>query len=541
MSNNSQDNNNISKDLTSQTHSTEPSINILSKLNSIANENFHQIIPPIVCEICYKADNLISCEICKNGYHKKCLGTVFLPEPFICFHCKKQFTEEEISSIINNSFNQSYFQRKGMGIIESQNMYKEYEPKKKISLNTTIINPTKIIELNEDNDDINDSDVGKGYDKSHEKNSSSFNSGINLNKKKNNKKIIDINLVENMNEDNKDEICTKSENKSIRKDNKNKTKKDPDKNGGAGGGTENDICESSVMSKSQEITLDKSNFQNKKRKKDKDKSNNSNIKSKSISNQRSSSPTSVSVKNASISNNDLKLNKDKINKDELLFHQSLSQSSRKISKRRHNDLKGEKEQNLLLSLTHTDPQYKRRKIKLGMNRQCNMYEFTDKYENRINFEEEEYERNDLVQVWSMEKNPLSKEELNNYINTARLFWNYRNTHIEEDLCADFFQECEQKMKSKKIVPKLKNKITKLIKELKELIKRGINLNSHYDEMSLRVLHLCKYKTNVALLFLYKGLNPFIEEIEEGFKHDIYFFQDEIYSFINNGDFFDSDN
>ena len=170
-----------------------------------------------------------------------------------------------------------------------------------------------------------------------------------------------------------------------------------------------------------------------------------------------------------------------------------------------------------------------------------MYEFTDKYENKINFEEEEYERNDLVQVWSMEKNPLSEEELNNYINTARLFWNYRNIHIEEDLCADFFQECEQKMKNKKILPKLKNKITKLIKELKELIKRGINLNSHYDEMSLRVLHLCKYKTNVALLFLYKGLNPFIEEIEEGFKHDIYFFQDEIYSFINNGDFFDSDN
>ena len=170
-----------------------------------------------------------------------------------------------------------------------------------------------------------------------------------------------------------------------------------------------------------------------------------------------------------------------------------------------------------------------------------MYEFTDKYENKINFDEEEYERGDLIQVWSMEKNPLSSEELENYMKTAKLFWNYRNIHIEEDLCADFFIECEQKMKNKKIVSKLKNKITKLIKELKELIKRGINLNSHYDEMSLRILHLCKYKTNVALFFLYKGLNPFIEEVEEGFKHDIYFFQDEIYSFINNGDFFDSDN
>ena len=542
MSNNSQDNNNTSKDLTSQTHSTEPSINILSKLNSIANENFHQIIPPIVCEICYKAENLTICEICKNGYHKKCLDSVFLPEPFICFHCKKQFTEEEISSIINNPYNQSYLQRKGIGIIGSKNMYKESESKKKQTINK-VINTTKIIELDEDVNDINDSDRGKGNDKSKEKSNNSNNCGINLNKKKNNKKIIDINLVENMTEDNKDDICTKSENKSIKKENKNKIKKDSDKNGGGGGGIENDIGESSLMSKSQEITLDKSSFQNKKRKKEKDKekNNNSNIKNKNISNHRSSSPTNVCVKNTPINNCDIKANKDKNSKDELSIHQSQSQSSRKISKKRHNDLKSEKEQNLLLSLTHTDPQYKRRKIKIGTNRQCNMYEFTDKYENKINFEEEEYERNDLVQVWSVEKNPLSEEELNNYINTARLFWNYRNIHIEEDLCSDFFQECEQKMKIKKIMPKLKNKITKLIKELKELIKRGINLNSHYDEMSLRVLHLCKYKANVALLFLYKGLNPFIEEIEEGFKHDIYFFQDEIYSFINNGDLFDSDN
>ncbi len=199
-----------------------------------------------------------------------------------------------------------------------------------------------------------------------------------------------------------------------------------------------------------------------------------------------------------------------------------------------------KEYNLLVNFTHTDPQYKKRKIKIGANRQIKMEEFTDKYENKINFEEEEHERNDLIQVWSVEKNPLSKEDLDKYIRTARLFWNYRNVHIEEDLCADFFHECEVKMKGKKMASKLKNKISKFIKELKELIKRGVDLNSHYDEMSLRILHLCKYKTNVALIFLYKGLNPFIEEVEEGFKHDIYFFQDEIYSFINNGDFFDTD-
>ena len=271
---------------------------------------------------------------------------------------------------------------------------------------------------------------------------------------------------------------------------------------------------------------------------DKDKEFNSSIKNKTSRHilKKCNSPYKTENLSSSNLNNDFSfVSKDKNNKDE----QSI-QSTKKSTKKKNTEQKSDKE-SLLLSLVHTDPQYKRRKIKLGSNRQCNMYEFTDKYENKINFDEEEYERNELIQVWSKENNPLTEEELNKYIETAKIFWNYRNVHIEEDLCADFFNECETKMKSKKIVPKLKNKITKLIKELKELIKRGINLNSHYDEMSLRVLHLCKYKTNIALLFLYKGLNPFIEEVEEGFKHDIYFFQDEIYSFINYGDFFDPDN
>ena len=338
-----------------------------------------------------------------------------------------------------------------------------------------------------------------------------------------------------MSESNFNDNCDKSETKSIKKE--KKLKIEIEKNGLLGNSIENELCESSVMSRSQEITLEKQ-FINNKRKKEP----NSNFKNKNANNNRKkvNSPIEGNSKIESFSNSNMNniqiSNKEKIIKDE----QSLQSTTKKSGKRKSAEQKGEKD-SLLLSFTHTDPQYKRRKIKLGSNRQCNMYEFTDKYENKINFEEEEYERNDLVQVWSDEKNPLSPEELNNYIYTARIFWNYRNIHIEEDLCADFFLECEQKMKNKKILPKLKNKITKLIKELKELIKRGISLNSHYDEMSLRVLHLCKYKTNVALLFLYKGLNPFIEEIEEGFKHDIYFFQDEIYSFINNGDFFDSDN
>ncbi len=541
MNNNSTNNNNIYKGLTNKTSSTEPSLNILSKLNSIANENFHKLIPSIVCEICYKEGNLIICEICKNGFHQKCLETcletAFLSEPFICVNCKKQFTKEEISSIINNPYRQSYIKRNGM--INTKKLYKGFDHNKKIkkkyNLNT-IINPTKIIELNEDN--INENE--NLNDKTKKEDNDSIINGKNINKKKNTKKITEHNLIEKIKENNTpEEKSQKSENKSVKKENKNKGKIDLDKNIGEGVGGENEVYESSIMSKSQDIII--SNFRNKKRKKDKDKENNSNIKSKNHSNFRSNSPTNNNTKNNNLNNLDSKSIKEKNNKEDLSLNHSQSFSSKKISKKKQNDTKNEKEHYLLSSLVHTDPQYKRRKIKIAANRQCNMYEFTDKYENKINFDEEEYERNDLVQVWSVEKNSLSEEELNNYINTARLFWNYRNIHIEEDLCADFFQECELKMKNKKIMPKLKNKITKLIKELKELIKRGISLNSHYDEMSLRVLHLCKYKTNVALLFLYKGLNPFIEEIEEGFKHDIYFFQDEIYSFINNGDFFDSDN
>ena len=541
---------NISKDIQSQIHSTEPPIIIFTKLNSIAKETFHQMVPPVVCEICYKDKNLIQCKICNNGFHKDCLKTVFFRDPFICDNCRKQFTEEEIYSITNNPFNQTpnNLQKEG------NKVYKEFDinnnasnkrSKKKCHINTIITSPTKIIELNEDNKNSNAHDDNNNFPNEGKKGgnlNNNNNTTNNLNNRKLNKKILD-----NMTESNNNEILyDKSEVKSTKKEKKISSKIDSDKNVGSGIILDNELYESSVMSRSQEIPLEKHTTKIKRkreREKDKDKELNSNYKTKNSSHaiKRSNSPNKsdpLSNSNMNI-NNDIsftsKENKEKINKDE----QSL-QSVKKSTKKKTNEQKNDKE-SLLLSFTHTDPQYKRRKIKIGSNRQCNMYEFTEKYENKINFDEEEYERNDLIQVWSKENNPLSEDELNNYLNTARMFWNYSNVHIEEDLCADFFQECDSKMKGKKIGTKLKNKILKLIKELKELIKRGISLNSHYDEMSLRVLHLCKYKTNIALLFLYKGLNPFVEEVEEGFKHDIYFFQDEIYSFINNGDFFDPDN
>ena len=81
----------------------------------------------------------------------------------------------------------------------------------------------------------------------------------------------------------------------------------------------------------------------------------------------------------------------------------------KENKKRKGNKSNPRENYLLLNIFHSNPQYKRRKIRIGVNRQCNIYEYTDKYEKEINFDEEEYERNQLKQVWSVSKNPFSKK------------------------------------------------------------------------------------------------------------------------------------
>ena len=235
-----------------------------------------------------------------------------------------------------------------------------------------------------------------------------------------------------------------------------------------------------------------------------------------------------------------KINSNNINNIKINNINIKEHKKRKGNKNPTDLLKKQRESFLILNYAHSNPQYKRRKIKIGINHQCDIYEFTNKYESQINFDEEEYERNQLKQVWSVSKNPFSKEEINKYLNTARLFWNYRNFNLENELCCDYFEECEKIMKKKNISDKLKGKIIKLMKELKELVRRGIDLNCHYDEMSLKMLYLCNYKMKVALFFLYKQLNPFIEEIEEGFKSDVLIFQNELFSMINDGDFYDPD-
>jgi hypothetical protein len=167
----------------------------------------------------------------------------------------------------------------------------------------------------------------------------------------------------------------------------------------------------------------------------------------------------------------------------------------------------------LLSFDNSEIHYKRKKIKVGENYNISMEEFYDKIENKINVEDYDYERKDMRKVWSRDDNPLNEFEMEEYIKTARMFWNYRNLNIENELCSDFFSDLEEHLKENR--SRLFNKLSLIshkVELLKKFLKRGITLCNHFDEIALKILHICKYKRRLALLFIYKNVNPYIEGI-----------------------------
>ncbi len=169
------------------------------------------------------------------------------------------------------------------------------------------------------------------------------------------------------------------------------------------------------------------------------------------------------------------------------------------------------ERNEIFTFDNSEVHYRKRKIKIGINHNLSMEEYYDKIENEMNLDEIDYERNDLKKVWSAENNQLSEEDFKKYLCTARIFWEYRNINIENELCADFFIDLDDYLKDNKI--NCFNKsilIREKVESLKNFLKMGINLNTHFDEMAMKILHICKYKTKVALLLLFKGINPYIE-------------------------------
>ena len=63
---------------------------MLSKLNSFSKFYKNKQIPYQICEICYKPNNLILCQICKNFYHLECLQIEKIPIIFTCKNCKEK-------------------------------------------------------------------------------------------------------------------------------------------------------------------------------------------------------------------------------------------------------------------------------------------------------------------------------------------------------------------------------------------------------------------------------------------------------------------
>ncbi len=106
---------------------------------------------------------------------------------------------------------------------------------------------------------------------------------------------------------------------------------------------------------------------------------------------------------------------------------------------------------------------------------------------------------------------MSNNEIDEYLYKARIFWTYRNLNIENELCADFYEHLQKLTKENKSFIFNKEQVVQdKIDFLNNFLKNGIHLNCHFDEMALKILHISNYNIKIALLFLLKGMNPFIE-------------------------------
>ena len=131
-------------------------------------------------------------------------------------------------------------------------------------------------------------------------------------------------------------------------------------------------------------------------------------------------------------------------------------------------------------------------------------------------------------------NKLSDKELEEYLKSAKFFWDYRQENLENELCSDFFEYFDDLIKGND--DKEFKKATKLKKDgLVNFIEFGKTMENHFQETALKILHIMNYSTKKALYTLYKKLNPFLEEDIEGFKTDVNFLQREAIVLINEYD------
>lgn len=166
----------------------------------------------------------------------------------------------------------------------------------------------------------------------------------------------------------------------------------------------------------------------------------------------------------------------------------------------------------LLALDNSCTQFKKRKCKLGINHNIDINDYYNKIENEINLDEVVHERQNIRRVWSNSKNPLKEEEIENYLRVGKIFWNYRNMNVENEINSDFQDEIIKFMNTNnKIISNSKrNTIENKLNEIRKFLEKGVHLNCHFDEIALKTLHIAKYNINLALFFLYKNFNPYLE-------------------------------
>lgn len=166
----------------------------------------------------------------------------------------------------------------------------------------------------------------------------------------------------------------------------------------------------------------------------------------------------------------------------------------------------------LIALDNSCTQFKKRKCKVGINHNIDINEYYNKIETEINLDDLAHERKNIRRVWSNCKNPLNDNEIDYYLKIAKIFWNYRNLNIENEINSDFQDEIIKFMNNNnKILSNSKrNAVESKMNEIKKFIEKGIGLNCHFDEIALKILHIAKYNVNLALFFLYKNFNPYLE-------------------------------
>jgi len=117
----------------------------------------------------------------------------------------------------------------------------------------------------------------------------------------------------------------------------------------------------------------------------------------------------------------------------------------------------------------------------------------------------------MRKVWNCDN--LTNHEIEEYLKTCRMFWNYRNFLLESETCVDFYKIVKNYKKERlRLSNNQKAIIGNKIRNLKDFVNFGVTLNNHFEEMCLKILNICKYSIKKAVFFIFKNINPFIEGI-----------------------------